>query len=60
MTVRAPYGFDGAVTGPWRGGSAGGIAQWKTMDLDVTRSKAESDERRCGVNGLSEKVGGEG
>lgn len=60
MTVRAPYGFDGAVTGSWRGGTAGGIAQWKTMDLNVTRGKAESDERRYGVNGLGEKVRSEG
>lgn len=60
MAVRAPCDFDGAVTGSWQGAAIGGIAQGKTMDLDMTRGEAESYQRRCRMNGLGEKVGGEG
>lgn len=60
MAVRAPCGFDGAVTGSRSGATVRGIARGKMVDLDVTRGKAESYDRRNGMNGLGEKVGGEG
>lgn len=60
MAVRAPCGFNGAMTGSARGGAIGGIARRKTMYLDMTRGKAESYERRYGMNGLGKNVGGEG
>lgn len=60
MAVRAPCSFDGAVTGFTQGYAVGGVARGKTMDLDVAGGKAEGYERRCGMNGLGEKIGGEG
>lgn len=60
VAMRAPCGFDGAVTGSRWEATVGRIARGKMVDLNVTRGKAESYDRRYGMNGLSNKVGGEG